>query len=67
VFLRVVVHELLDVGLDPGDLGQDLVGRGGPHERCGVCCDHLGAGLLGGVFQADLAAFGVQVPELATR
>jgi hypothetical protein len=32
----VVVQQLLDVGLDESDLGQDLVGSGGPDERFGV-------------------------------
>jgi hypothetical protein len=31
--LRVVRDELFDVGLDPADLGEDLVGGGGPDER----------------------------------
>jgi hypothetical protein len=31
--LGVVVDELLDVGLDELDLGEDLVGGGGPGER----------------------------------
>ena len=34
--LCVVVDELFDVGLDPGDLGEDLVGGGGPGEGFGV-------------------------------
>jgi hypothetical protein len=36
--LSVVVDEFLDVGLDEPDLGQNLVGGGGPNERfgCGV-------------------------------
>jgi hypothetical protein len=34
--LGVVVDELLDVGLDELDLGQDLVGGGGPDERFAV-------------------------------
>jgi hypothetical protein len=34
--LGVVVDELLDVGLDELDLGEDLVGGGGPGERCGA-------------------------------
>jgi hypothetical protein len=33
--LRIVVDELLDVGLDELDLGEDLVGGGGPGERFG--------------------------------
>jgi hypothetical protein len=34
--LRVVLDELFDGGLDPGDLGEDLVGCRGPDERLGV-------------------------------
>jgi hypothetical protein len=31
----VVVHQLLDAGLDEADLGQDLLGGGSPDERLG--------------------------------
>jgi hypothetical protein len=33
VLLGVVVDELFDAGLNPADLGEDLVGGGGPDER----------------------------------
>lgn len=45
--LSVVVDELLDVGLGECDLGEDLVGGGGPGERLG------GGGPVGNVV-ADL-------------
>jgi hypothetical protein len=34
--LSVIVDEFLDVGLDEAHLGEDLVGGGGPDERCGA-------------------------------
>jgi hypothetical protein len=33
VLLRVVVDEILDVGLDEADFGEDLAGGRGPGER----------------------------------
>src|SRR5262249_40524562 len=45
--LRVVVDQAFDVGLGDADLGQDLVGGGGPDER-------LGAGVPVGDVVADL-------------
>src|SRR5262249_42339086 len=45
--LRVVVDQALDVGLGEADLGEDLVGGGGPDER-------LGAGVPVGDVVADL-------------
>jgi hypothetical protein len=35
VSLRIVLYQLLDVGLNDPDLGEDLIGGGGPDERCG--------------------------------
>jgi hypothetical protein len=36
VLFELFDDELLDAGFDPADLGEDLVGGGGPDERFGV-------------------------------